>query len=281
MQADSAAIHHISIGRFAGLTGISANTLRRYDELGLLTPACTDSLTGYRLYSIEQLDTGILIRLLRDLDVPLDEIRALMAAGEADDVKTILTHHRDRIVERHVGLERVLARIDAALAEERGLLSYELELVVLRSQWVVSRRATTTRARLDAVLEQGLAELEDQLATSGATAAGREPVLYHNALQWYLGLDVEVCLPADRGVAEALGGRQVPGSTALRTVYRGPWDDIWHAYSAMLARIARKGYEICGPVCEFYVVDERETDDPGRYVTEITWPVQPRLTPTG
>jgi DNA-binding transcriptional MerR regulator len=48
--------HYISIGRFAGLTGISANTLRRYDELGLLSPALTDPSSGYRLYAIEQLD---------------------------------------------------------------------------------------------------------------------------------------------------------------------------------------------------------------------------------
>ena len=61
-------------------------------------------------------------------------------------------------------------------------------------------------------------------------------------------------------------------------MYRGPWDDIWQAYSAMLARIARRGYEVSGPVREFYVVDERETDDPQRYLTEITWPVQPRAT---
>lgn len=77
--------------------------------------------------------------------------------------------------------------------------------------------------------------------------------LYHNPLQWYLGLDVEVCLPLDRTVAAALGGRRLPGGAAMRTVYLGPWDDIWHAYAAMLARIARKGYE-------------------------VTWPVQPRAT---
>ena len=92
--------HHISIGRFAGLTGISANTLRRYDESGLLSPAFTDPFTGYRLYAIEQLDTGLLIGLLRDLDVPLDEIRALLGSGGPHELKAVLTHHRERIVER-------------------------------------------------------------------------------------------------------------------------------------------------------------------------------------
>jgi len=74
-------VHHISIGRFAGLTGISANTLRRYDQVGLLSPAFTDPSTGYRLHAVEQLDVGILLRLLPNLDVPLEEVKALMVPG--------------------------------------------------------------------------------------------------------------------------------------------------------------------------------------------------------
>ena len=252
--------HHISIGRFAGLTGISANTLRRYDESGLLSPAFTDPFTGYRLYAIEQLDTGILIRLLRDLDVPLDEVAALIGSGGLQSVKAVLGHHRERIVERHAELEDVLARIDAALNEERGLLPYEVEIVALQPDWVVSRRTHTTRPRLDEAIDRCLVEL----------------VLYHNALQWYQGLDLEVCLPVEKAVAESHNGWQLPGGGAAQTVYRGPWDDIWQAYSAMLAQIARRGYEVCGPVREFYLVDERDTDDPQRYLTEITWPVQTR-----
>ncbi len=268
--------HHISIGRFAGLTGISANTLRRYDESGLLSPAFTDPFTGYRLYAIEQLDTGLLIGLLRDLDVPLDEIRALLGSGGPHELKAVLTHHRERIVERRSELEGVLARIDAALHEERGLLPYEIGVVALKPGWVVSRRTQAVRPRLDEVIESCLVTLADELADGGARAAGREFVLYYNALQWYQGLDLEVCLPVEQAVAAAHGGRQLPGGGAMQTLFRGPWDTIWQAYSAMLAEIARRGYDVSGPVRESYLVDERDTDDPQRYVTEITWPVQPR-----
>jgi hypothetical protein len=38
------------------------------------------------------------------------------------------------------------------------------------------------------------------------------------------------------------------GAAAMQTVYLGPWDDIWHAHAALLARIARKSYEVGGPV---------------------------------
>ena len=39
------------------------------------------------MYAIEQLDTGVLIRLLRDLDVPLEQIRALVGDSGDDDLK--------------------------------------------------------------------------------------------------------------------------------------------------------------------------------------------------
>jgi DNA-binding transcriptional MerR regulator len=267
---------HLSIGKFAGLTGISANTLRRYDRLGLLSPSVTDPDTSYRLYDVEQLDTGILVRLLRDLDVPLDDVRKLVRSPETGAVEEALLEHREHIRARREDLERILARIDGVLQEHRGLLPYDVDEVQLREVWVVSRRTTTSRARMDELIDAFIDELTDDLAAAGREPAGREFVLYHNALQWYQGLDMEVCVPVERRAAEAAGGRVLPASTALQTLFRGPWDDIWQAYPAMLARMSRKGYEICGPVREAYLVDERDTDDPGEYLTEITWPAVPR-----
>lgn len=268
--------HYISIGRFAGLTGISANTLRRYDECGLLSPAYTDPSSRYRYYAVEQLDTGILIRLLRDLDVPIEQIAEQMGRGDARRMNEVLARHRERVAERHAEIERILLRIDAALDGGRGLLPYEIEAVTVDPAWVVSRRTTTTRSRLDEEIDRGLTEMEDELAAGGDCATGRELVLYHNALFWYQGLDTEVCLPVGQEAAEAHHGWRLPGGLCLRTIYRGHWDDIWQAYSMMLARIAREGYEVCGPVREAYLVDERDTEDPELYVTEITWPVRPR-----
>ena len=45
------------IGEFSKLTQVSTRMLRYYDETGLLKPAKVDSLTGYRMYSAEQIST--------------------------------------------------------------------------------------------------------------------------------------------------------------------------------------------------------------------------------
>ncbi|MFG2407553.1 protein phosphatase 2C domain-containing protein [Streptomyces brevispora] len=89
----------LTIGTFAKASRLSPKALRLYDELGLLTPARVDPVTGYRLYAPEQLGQARLVAWLRRLGMPLariqhvctleadsaaQEIRAFWAQVEAD-----------------------------------------------------------------------------------------------------------------------------------------------------------------------------------------------------
>ncbi len=70
------------IGELADAAGISADTLRYYERLGLLTtPART--ATGYRLYGAQDLARLLFIRRAKLLGLSLTEIRGLL--GIADD----------------------------------------------------------------------------------------------------------------------------------------------------------------------------------------------------
>ncbi len=69
----------MSIGEFARDSRLSAKALRLYDELGLLPPARVDEVSGYRFYEPEQLKQARLIAALRQLQVPLAEIKAILA----------------------------------------------------------------------------------------------------------------------------------------------------------------------------------------------------------
>lgn len=68
----------LSIGQFARLTGLSIGALRHYDELGLLVPAEVDRATSYRRYRRAQLERARSIARLRELDLPLDEMAAVL-----------------------------------------------------------------------------------------------------------------------------------------------------------------------------------------------------------
>lgn len=47
----------LRIGEFSKLAKTTVKTLRYYDKVGLLKPAFTDSVTSYRYYTEEQLET--------------------------------------------------------------------------------------------------------------------------------------------------------------------------------------------------------------------------------
>ena len=86
----------LPIGRFAELTGLTIRALRHYDRLGLLTPAATDYSSGYRYYAEAQVEEGRRIRFLRGLQIPVQDVQALLHADETR-VGRILERHRARL----------------------------------------------------------------------------------------------------------------------------------------------------------------------------------------
>jgi DNA-binding transcriptional MerR regulator len=101
----------LSIGRFARLTGLSIGALRHYDEVDLLTPAKVSQETGYRFYRRDQADSARLIARLRDLDMPLPEIRSLLRADQAERGRR-LAAHRARMEARTFRLQRILHQLN-------------------------------------------------------------------------------------------------------------------------------------------------------------------------
>jgi DNA-binding transcriptional MerR regulator len=81
-----------SIQQVARLSGVTARTLRYYDEIGLLRPARVGA-NGYRYYDREQLLRLQQILLLRELGLDLTTIRGV-ADAEHDPVETLRHHHR-------------------------------------------------------------------------------------------------------------------------------------------------------------------------------------------
>ena len=68
----------MAIGEFSERSGLSAKRLRTYAAEGLLAPAAVDPTSGYRYYSPGQLVDARVIDALRQANLPLADIRALM-----------------------------------------------------------------------------------------------------------------------------------------------------------------------------------------------------------
>jgi len=69
----------LTIGAFARAAELTPKALRLYDEMGLLTPAAVDAETGYRYYDPAQVARARFIGRLREIGMPLAEIRDVCA----------------------------------------------------------------------------------------------------------------------------------------------------------------------------------------------------------
>lgn len=80
----------LTIGQFAALHGINKKTLMWYDEIGLFCPAAIHPDNGYRYYSYYQSAVLETILLLRELGVPVEEIRGFMKERSAAGMQRLL-----------------------------------------------------------------------------------------------------------------------------------------------------------------------------------------------
>ena len=93
----------MKISDFAREHGISARTLRYYDEIGLLRPARVDEENGYREYDDAAAERLRAIRFYQTVGFSLEEVQSLLHASDdkrlaaLERQRTRLIHQRDRL----------------------------------------------------------------------------------------------------------------------------------------------------------------------------------------
>lgn len=80
---------YLTTGEFARLCGVSKHTLFHYDELGVFSPA-VKAENGYRYYSMAQIDVFFVISTLKELDIPLREIKAYLDRRSPEELVRLL-----------------------------------------------------------------------------------------------------------------------------------------------------------------------------------------------
>ncbi|MGZ8475911.1 MAG: MerR family DNA-binding transcriptional regulator [Candidatus Limnocylindria bacterium] len=112
----------LPIGRFARLCGLTVGALRHYHELGVLLPAEVDPETGYRRYRASQLADARLVARLRELELPLPEVRAILGAPEAER-RRLLAGHRSRLMALLARTHRQIHWLTRAVDHEEPIMT--------------------------------------------------------------------------------------------------------------------------------------------------------------
>ncbi|KNX39547.1 hypothetical protein VV01_16765 [Luteipulveratus halotolerans] len=107
----------LTISSFARLVGLSPSALRFYDDCDLLRPYDVDARSGYRYYSADQQRRAVMIRRLREIDLPLHDIRAVLD-GDRDEAAALLQRHAGEYAGRARRTGDVVADLVAGLADD-------------------------------------------------------------------------------------------------------------------------------------------------------------------
>lgn len=116
----------LSTGQVSKLFGISKDTLRYYDNLGILKPDINKQ-NGYRCYSQKHLDQLNLILLTKDLDISLSDIKETIESEELCEYKELITKQESMIEEKIEELKKKHAQLKNLNKIIKTIENYENE----------------------------------------------------------------------------------------------------------------------------------------------------------
>lgn len=264
----------LPIGRFSQITRLSIRMLRHYDEVGLLKPAMVDPDSGYRYYSLSQLNEAQRIRLLRSLEMPLEEIRELLLAPDARAIQERLERHKNRLEQQIAQYQQVIAALESLEAHPLSE-AYPVQVRQEAAQAVLTKRLRTSFEAMKQGLGLVFAELYAAINRQGLRPVGPPFVFYHSAEFSEDDLEYEPGIPTERLAAAPAGlsAYWLPASTVLYTLHPGSYDTIERAYQALTAWMQEHGHVAAGPPREVYLVGKGQVENPAEYRTELVWPI--------
>jgi DNA-binding transcriptional MerR regulator len=262
-----------SIGDFSRATHLTVKSLRHYHEEGLLEPAQVDPETGYRRYSPDQIPVAHIIRRFRDLDMPLSDIRAILAAKDLGVRNELISSHLAR-------LESQLESTQAAVASLRNLLQHPASDPDIGRRRVEATVAASIRdvvgvGDLLAWYLGALGELRASLAAQHLAPSGPAGGMFANALFTQGRGEATMFMPcagAIRPIGRVLPCT-VPAVDLATILHAGSHRNVDLAYGALASYVARHTVGLDQPLREYYLIGPHETPDESAWRTEIGWPI--------
>ncbi|MFI6423128.1 MerR family transcriptional regulator [Streptomyces sp. NPDC050842] len=269
----------LPIGQFSQASGLSVTALRHYDASGVLVPAFVDPVSGYRYFRRDQVRTAQSIRALRQLDIPVDEVRRLLDGGE-EDLATALQAHL-RAAERRLEVQRSVVHGLLSRLTEGAEMTHRVIVRKGAAERILVCGATLDNSGLDAFLRGAYQEMYEVAGRGPLTFTGPAFVRFHGVCDDENETLVEACLPfweegaQPTDLPDGMTVRDLPESTLACTEVEGAaaaFPQIFGAYDAVADWITEHGFAFAGPTRMVYRRWTGAPDHPDNRL-EIAWPI--------
>jgi DNA-binding transcriptional MerR regulator len=263
----------VSIGDFSRMTHLTVKTLRHYHDVGLLAPVETDRMTGYRYYAKSQVPVAQVIRRFRALDMPVEEVRAILATSDPTVRGRLIATHLDRLEQQLKETHAAVASLRALLERPEASINVEHRAVRETATLAISERIRV----MDVIawMTAAFTEIYDGLRSQGLKAANPSGGLWSTDVFTEGEGDATVFVPV-AGPVRSVGRARplvVPAAELAITVHHGAHTDLDRTYGAIGSYVAEHEVGVDGPVREYYPIDRFNTSDATQWRTEIAWPI--------
>jgi DNA-binding transcriptional MerR regulator len=263
----------LTVGDFSRATHLSVKTLHHYHQAGLLEPAAVNPDTGYRYYSAGQIPTAQVIRRLRDLEMPVADVKAVLAAPDAAARNALIAAHLNR-------LEAELAQTRTAVESLRSLLQPPEGPAAIEHRSVPAIAAAgigavVDRADLLAWWQGALGELRATVRAQGLPATGPAGGMFASELFQTDRGQATVFIPVP-GRVRPIGRATfvvIPAAELAIICHRGSLADADLSYAKLGSYATTHEISIDGPLREYYLRGAGDTPDEAEWRTEIGWPI--------
>ena len=246
----------LKIGEFSNMMQLTVKTLRHYERKGLLIPYDVDEWTGYRYYTVDQMQRLNNIRGLQRLGFSLDEIGMLY---EEESHAPSISQLTSKIKETEERLRMLLDRREKLLKWIRSLKEIskmgKISIQSLPEIIVASHREVIPS--YEAIGEMCCYVIGPEMQRLGCKCPppGYCFTIEHNKEYSPTDIDIECCeqveeMGNDSSVVQFKKLSAVPMAICMK--HYGPYDRFYESYTELFKYIEEHGYKIADrPRCSY------------------------------
>ena len=257
---------------------VTVKTMRHYEQKGLLLPDEVDVRTGYRYYSIDQMQRLNTIRDLQRLGFTLDEIKELYE----DDSHTPSIRQLDaKIKDTEARLQHLIARRERLLDwrnSRKEMKTMEIFSIKSLPEIIVAshREVIHNYAALGPLCVNKIAPEMQRLGCKCPLPGYCFTIEHHKECK-PTDIDIEYCeqveeISTDSDIIQFKRLPAIPKALCVKHI--GPYERFYESYTEAFRYMEEQGYKIVGHPRTCYVDGAWNQEDPEKWLSIIQIPIE-------
>ena len=260
---------YYKIGEISKLYNIGTDSLRYYEDLGVLKPRRSEN--GYRMYGIGDIRTLNILQELRSIGFSIKEIKEHLENYDVAQTLDMFTEATERINQRQAELEQIKSNVLERIHELNYYLSEKNthESIALRNlpeRHILKLSEEAIRDdNFDFILKKLQSEYEDQLYIVGNGEIGS--LIDGKYLQGggYGRYEAAFYIVAS---GEEFDG-ELPAGEYLCMTVKGGYEQMRGEWDKLFEYAKREGMAAQGDGVELYLIDDHDTNEEKEFLTEL------------